>query len=319
MDATELKASIIVPTYNRPAELRNCIKSILKQTIKPFEIIVVDDGDLSELPFEKECREAGIQYIYIKKTAPGLTKSRNEGIKVSRGDIIFFFDDDVILYPAYMEEILTVYQTDRMGSVGGVGGLIVNQRPKKLSQHLRRIVDILFLVSGFHEGKVLPSGFATNFGVKSVPSKKNREVDFLPGCAMSFRKKIFNNYSFDTRRYSDYGLGEDQDFTYRVSKKYKLVINPKAKLLHLESPHMRPDKKAMGRKYILYRYFFFKDHVKKYWWNWIFFYYALFGYTLNRIIIVLFSPTKEHFDRLRGIFGALKEILAGDIHSDEKS
>jgi len=318
MDLTDFKSSIIIPTYNRPFELRNCIKSLLDQTIKPFEIIIVDDGSLSEFPFEKECTDAGIQYRYLKKHKPGLTASRNEGIKLATGDIIFFLDDDVVLFPDYIEEILKIYRSDKEGLIGGVGGFIANRRPVKFSHCLRRIFDIFFLVSGFNEGEVLPSGFTTNFGIKIIPSKKIREVDFLHGCAMSFRKEIFVDFSFDTDRYQNYGLGEDQDFSYRVSRKYKLFINPKATLLHLESPQMRPDKKNMGRMFVLNRYLFFRKNVKKHWWDWALFFYALFGYTLDRMIILLFSPTKEHFDRLRGILGAVREIFTGDLQSRGK-
>jgi glucosyl-dolichyl phosphate glucuronosyltransferase len=317
MDPTEFKPSIIIPTYNRPSELRNCIQSLLNQTVKPFEIIIVDDGNLSELPFEQECMDSGIHYKYLKKNRPGLTESRNEGIKIATGDIIFFLDDDVVLFPDYIKEILIIYKSDN-GLIGGVGGLIANAEPKRLSHRLRRIVDILFLVSGFDEGKILPSGFATNFGVKRIPSKKNMEVDFLSGGVMSFKKEIFREFSFDNERYVNYGLGEDQDFSYRVSRKYKLIVNPKAMLLHLESPQMRPDKKAIGRMFVLNRYLFFREHVKKHWWSWLFFYYALFGYLIERTIIFVFSPKREHFDRLRGVFRATKEIITGDIHSVEK-
>ena len=278
----------------------------------------MDDGNLLEFPFEKECKNAGIDCKYLKKNKPGLTASRNEGIKNAAGDIIFFLDDDVVLFPDYIEEILIIYQSDNKGLIGGVGGLIANPRPVTFSHRLRRIFDILFLLSGFHEGEILPSGFTTNFGVKSIPSKKVRGVDFLHGCAMSFRKEIFREFSFDTNRYHNYGLGEDQDFSYRVSRKYKLFVNPKAMLLHLESPQMRPDKKAMGRMFVLNRYLFFRENIKKHWWDWIFFYYSLCGYTLIRIIILLFSPTKEHTDRLRGIGEAIREIISGDIQSGGK-
>ena len=318
MDLTEFKPSIIIPTYNRPSDLRNCIKSILNQTIKPFEIIIVDDGDLSELPLQKECKDAGIQYKYFKKSKRGLTESRNEGIQLAAGDIIFFLDDDVVLFPDYIEEILIIYESDKEGLIGGVGGLIAKSSPKKLSHRLRRIIDIFFLVSGFNEGKILPSGFATNFGVKRNPSRKNMEVDFLSGGAMSFKKEIFKEFFFDNVRYINYGLGEDQEFSYRVSRKYKLIVNPKEMLLHLESIQMRPDKKAMGRMFVLNRYLFFREHVKKHWWSWIFFYYALFGYLIERTIIFVVSPKKEHLDRLRGILKAIKEILAGDFHIGEQ-
>ncbi len=304
------KASVIIPTYNRPLELRECIQSILEQVVKPHELIVVDDGNLSTLPFENECKNAGIDYIYYRKDTPGLTESRNAGIRLAKGDIIFFLDDDVVLFPNFIEEIIKVYKADNKAEVGGVGGAIANNKPLKLRHRIRRIIDVFFLVSGLHEGKVLLSGFFTGFGMTGSPIKKIKEVDFLSGGVSSFRKEVFQTFHF-TDKYRNYGFGEDKDFSFQVSKKYKLFFNPNAKLLHLEAPKMRPDKKLTGRKFVIGRYLFFKDHVKKAWWSWIFFYYALFGYILVRIIILIVSLDKNEISRLRGIFGAMRDILKG--------
>ena len=74
---------------------------------------------------------------------------------------------------------------------------------------------------------------------------------------------------------------------------------------------MRPVKELTGRKFVIGRYLFFRDHVKKAWWNWIFFYYALFGYILARIVILIVSPGKDELARLRGIFSAVRDIFRG--------
>jgi glycosyltransferase involved in cell wall biosynthesis len=307
------RASIIIPTYNRPKELKDCIQSILKQTVKPYELIIIDDGNLSELPLDNECKNAGIRYIYHKKDVPGLTESRNIGINLASGDIIFFFDDDVVPFPNYIEEILKGYQLCTGCRVGGVGGVIANHRPLRLKDHLRRVFEIFFLISGFNEGKVLPSGFCVNFGDTEFPIKRIKKVDFLSGGVSSFRKEIFQEFLFDTENYLNYGFGEDKDFSCKVSKKYKLIINPKAKVLHLESPKMRIDKLKEGRMFIIDRYIFFKRHVKKGWWSWIFFYYALSGYILARLTALILFPSKNKLTRLKGIFSALKDILKGNI------
>jgi glycosyltransferase involved in cell wall biosynthesis len=303
-----LKSSVIIPTYNRPHELINCIDSILKQTVKPDELIVVDDGDLSELPLEKECIDEGIRYLYIKKKKKGLTESRNEGIKASSGDIIFFFDDDVVLYSEYLEEILNIYNEDTEEVIGGAGGIVTNYKTLTFKNRLRRIFDIFFLISGFYEGKVLPSGFCTDFGITGIPIQQILEVDFLHGCDMSFRKKIFNELTF-TDEYRTYGLGEDKDFSYQVSRKFKLIINPGARLLHIKSPEMRPQKKREGRMFVMGRYMFFTKYVKRGWWSWLFFFYAVFGFTLSRIISLIFLPNHYKIDYIKGIFSAIGDIL----------
>lgn len=307
-----LKTSVIIPTYHRPQELSDLIQSLLWQTKKPDELIIIDDGNLSEVPFEQELNDAAINLIYHKKDVPGLTESRNAGIRKANGDIIFFFDDDVILSTHYLQEIIKTYESDPGGKVGGVGGMMTNPKSKNFTHAFRKILEIIFLVSGLREGRVLRSGFFTDLLDTDQPILGVKEVEFLPGCALSFRRKIFKEFIF-TDRYRSYGFGEDKDFTYQVSKKYKLLINRSARLQHLESEKMRPEKKGYGKKFVIGRYLFFRDHVKNGWWDWLLFSYALFGYTLIRAMVLLVSPGKNNIDHLLGIFEAVEDIIAGRV------
>jgi len=306
-----LRASVIIPTYNRPGELTNCIRSILDQSEKPAELIIVDDGYLAEPPLQKECTEKGIRYLYLKKEKPGLTASRNVGAKVAQGDIIFYFDDDVILSSGYIAEVLKVYEEDETKSLGGVEGVMSNVKPLTASQHFRKIFHMIFLTVGLKEGKVLPSGFVTDFGTKGVLLGKVQEVDFFHGYAMSFRKEVFQEFSFDEKKYQRYGLGEDQDFSYRVSKKYKLVVTPRARLLHLESEKMRPDQERIGRNLMIHRFIFFRDQVKKGCWHWFLFCYALMGFVFLRVILIPLSLDKEKLCRAKGFLKGVHDILLG--------
>ena len=283
----------------------------MDQRTKPGEIIVVDDGGLAQPPFKEACTRAGIPYIYHKKDRPGLTESRNAGISLATGDVVFFFDDDVVLLPNYIQEILKVYEDDQQGEVGGVAGAIANPRAMTFARRLRRVFDVFFLVSGFKEGKVLPSGFCTSFGTTASPIKRVCEVDFFPGCGCSFRKEVFEKLRFTEKYPSHESYGEDKDFSYQVSKEYKLLFTPEAKLNHHGSLKMRPDKEAFGRMFVLGNYFFFTMHVKKHWWGWIFFWHAVFGYSLSRLVIMLLSFDKSEVLRIRGILGAVKDILTG--------
>lgn len=306
-----LRSTVIIPTYNRPSELKGFIESLLRQTKMPDELIVVDDGNLPGIPLKSECEDSGIKCIYLKKDVPGLTESRNAGINVSSGDIILFFDDDVVLSPEYLEEIMSLYQEDEKGAIMGVGGVIDNIPPLSLKLRLRKIFDVVFLLSGFSEGRVLPSGFCVDYGYGNR-IKKLKEVDFLPGCACSYRKAVFSEFSF-TEQYRDYGFGEDKDFSYQVAKKYKIMINPKARLLHLESPKMRPDKTVAGRKFIMGYYMFFSRHVKQGFWSWIIFYYSMTGYLLARCMALMVFPNKGKVERLKGVFDAMKDIIGGSL------
>jgi glycosyltransferase involved in cell wall biosynthesis len=306
-----LTSSVVVPTYNRPKELKSCIESILNQSIKPHEIIVVDDGDLSDFPLRDRCIDLGIRCVYHKKEIRGLTTSRNVGVRLATGEIVFFLDDDTVLLPSYIEEILNTYSLESERPIMGVGGVIANPKPLTFARRLRRIFDLIFLVAGVEEGKMLPSGFSTEFGTTGFPIKKTTEVDFLHGGASSFRKQIFADFSF-SERYEGYGEGEDKDFTYRVSRTHKLVINPKAKLFHFESPKMRLDAARETREIVIGRYRLFRGCIKKGWWSWLLFCYALFGYLLGRTIIMCLAFNRENAQKVKGILQAVKDILFGN-------
>lgn len=87
-----MKISVIIPTYNRPKKLEIAIKSVFNQTIKPKEIIVVDDGSDKKIP---PAITASKKIIYISSTHSGLPAvNRNIGIKKATGDWIAFLDDD---------------------------------------------------------------------------------------------------------------------------------------------------------------------------------------------------------------------------------
>lgn len=83
--------SVVITTYNRAHLLPRAIKSVLKQTLKPLEIIVVDDGSSDTT---SEVIKAFPTIRYIKKENAGISSARNYGIKAAKGRYIAFLDDD---------------------------------------------------------------------------------------------------------------------------------------------------------------------------------------------------------------------------------
>lgn len=304
--------SYIIPTYNRPRELSDCLQSVLIQTVKPDELIVIDDGDLVTLPFRMELEAAGIRCIHFKKDKPGLTASRNTGVRLAQGDLIFFTDDDVVLYPDYFECLLDTYvKYDGDGRLMGVGGHMANHRPHDLRYMIRWFYNWLFIMGGFREGRVLPSGFTVDLCEVPVLAKHTIEVEFLGGASMSFKRKLFDEFQF-CEDYQGYGLGEDKDFCCRVSRVYRLMLNPAARLDHFESPQMRHGLRKQGRQQVLYRYVFFRNFACKRWWNRVLFWYAMTGYVFVRIAIAATSRESEELDRIVGIWEGIRMILRGE-------
>jgi len=100
----EKKVSVVIPFYNRRKEVLRAVDSVLNQTHKNFEIILVDDGstdDLSEV--EKLAKKNSNIKLYHNKENRGVSASRNFGISKSTGDYIAFLDSDDEFKPNKLE------------------------------------------------------------------------------------------------------------------------------------------------------------------------------------------------------------------------
>ena len=273
---------------------------------------MVDDGNLPSPPLQHEFENAGVAYKYLKKEKPGLTESRNAGIAASSGEIIFFFDDDVDILPDYLAKILDIYEGDMDQSIAGVGGNVVNTKPMTFWRTVRWMIGVVFLNTGFCEGKILPSGFCTNFGCTPFGLKKTREVDFLCGCACSFRRQIFSEMLF-TDGYHSVAIGEDKDFMGRLSRTRRLIFTPDSRLKHFEAPVMRPRKRDLGRQLLLGRYYLLRDVMSPSWLHWLCFYYASAGYLLMRMVIALIRFDRKEYEHALGVIDALGLVIRGKV------
>lgn len=310
-----LRSSIVIATYNRPVELGRALRSLLVQTRLPDEVIVVDDGDLPRFPLQEMFRAAGILTVFLRKERPGLTASRNAGMRAASGDVILFIDDDVVLLPDYVREIVAVFEGDRQSAIGGVGGLEANLlRHLTWRSRIRRLVEIAFGMAGFREGRVLPSGYCTEYGSTGRPIRKITAVDFLVGATSAYRAAICRAYAFsEDYNATSHGIGEDKAFSYSVSRQYRVVVNPDALLYHYESPVSRASYRERGRSTVLHHYRFFKRQVLRHGYQWPLFYYALFGHLLSRSLVALLLPGEERKAKVAGMWSAAWEVLRGRL------
>ncbi|MDL1957248.1 MAG: glycosyltransferase [Candidatus Desulfofervidus auxilii] len=95
------KVSVIIPTYNRANFLKEAIESVLNQTYKDYELIIVDDGSTDETPKIIAQYKNKLKYIVIPHH--GVSKARNVGIKTAKGEFIAFLDSDDLWYPKKLE------------------------------------------------------------------------------------------------------------------------------------------------------------------------------------------------------------------------
>lgn len=95
--------SVIIPTCNRPAALREALASVMAQTYRSFEIIVVNDGGVDISEVVRSCYGEGKIVSLRHEERKGRSAARNTAIRAARGRYIAYLDDDDIYYPDHLE------------------------------------------------------------------------------------------------------------------------------------------------------------------------------------------------------------------------
>lgn len=233
-----MKTSVIICTRNRSDDLMMCLESIATQTLPPDEVLIVDGSDDTQsgaVLKHQAFSTLPVRYIH---TEPGLTRQRNLGIAEASGDILFFFDDDVVLDKEYIEKVADVYNDKRLNDVGGVQGIDLNMRESFLEGKRRLAFHRLFLLNRNDEyAKLLPSGSTTLLDLVSTKIRYAKDpirISLMSGCMMSFHRKVFRDLRFD-ENYDGYSHGEDSEFSHGVSRKHDMYFTSSAKAYHNQS------------------------------------------------------------------------------------
>ena len=100
--------SVIIPNYNHAQYVGDAIRSVLAQTYRNYEIIVVDDGSTDNSRETVSQFDDQVQYIYQKNA--GLSAARNTGIKASKGSLIGVLDADDMYEPDYLSTLVSALQ-----------------------------------------------------------------------------------------------------------------------------------------------------------------------------------------------------------------
>lgn len=261
-----MKFSLIICTYMRPEPLLKLLQSVRMQNLYPDEILIIDGStnNKTELVL-KENQFESLHYFLVDDHDRGLTKQRNFGInKVNNTtEVVCFLDDDTVLEPNYFENLLQTY--NKFPDALGVGGYIDNETKweKVVDNYIPKSNEFYFdgwkrkdgsrfvLRKKLNLDSDCPPGFSSSFSHgRSVgflpPSDKIYQVEQLMGGVSSFRKSVFETFSFSTY-FEGYGLYEDADFTLRVAKTGKLYLNTSAKLNHYHAASGRPNQYYYGK------------------------------------------------------------------------
>lgn len=114
-----MNISIIVPVYNRPAEVGELLESLSRQTDSDFEVVIVEDG--STIPCKDICETYAdkLRLLYLPKPNGGRSRARNYGMDHASGDYFIIFDSDCIMPPEYVETVKRCLNEEYVDCFGG--------------------------------------------------------------------------------------------------------------------------------------------------------------------------------------------------------
>ena len=190
-----MKYSIIVPVFNRPDEVDELLESLCSQTLKDFEVVIVEDG--SQKPCKDVCdKYAGILDLhYYNKENSGPGQSRNYGVERAQGEYVIILDSDVVLPNGYLAAVnsqLSIVNSQFSIAFGGPDASHPSFTPvqKAISYSM--------------------TSFFTTGGIRGGKAKLDK---FYP---RSFNMGIRRDVYQELGGFSKMRFGEDIDFSYRI-------------------------------------------------------------------------------------------------------
>jgi len=232
--------SVVVCTFKRPLFLKRCLESLLSNTYKNYEIIVVGQGtDQTPQVVVDDHFKNNPKIKCIHTETVGLSTARNIGCHYARGDVVAFIDDDAIASPEWMEGYMEIFHqiTPIPGMVGGmIEPFWETQRPSWYPierEFLLGIYNIGNEIRPFPDTD-LPIG--ANFAILRSAMQKLGGFDERLG--------------FNKNRKHSMIAGEDSLFALRIKEAgYRIYYQPKSKVYH----HISSAK--LTKKYFLKRHF----------------------------------------------------------------
>lgn len=198
----QIKLSVIIATYNRNRILCNTIQQVLDQSFEDYELIVVDQTKFhnKETNHFFKVNSSRIQYYYLEN--PNLPAARNYGVSHSKGEIILYIDDDMLLPSDTFKKLVGRFEDKNIGGLTGLEVRTSNTAQENIYQN----VDSL------------------------------KRITTLPGFFMAYRRStIFKLGGFDEWfGIQKFNYSDDSEFCIRVMQNgYNLFIDKNIKITHL--------------------------------------------------------------------------------------
>jgi len=217
-DASRMKVSAIIPTFNRPAVLRRTLASVFALDPLPHELFVVDQSDDVDeaLPAFLKQAPADLHVHYIRHRPADAQAARNRAALAATGDVLLYLDDDVLVEKDLIAAHLANYAD---GSIGAVAGFYLEPGEQPTEQ-------------------LPPEYFRKHTGWIYFPHGYTRRTDGapLPTCNGSIRRDVLLRTGGFDQNYIRTVL-DDTDLSCRLRTiGVRIVHDPSARAIHLKEP-----------------------------------------------------------------------------------
>jgi GT2 family glycosyltransferase len=205
--------SIVIPTYNRCARLRDVLEALAHQTVSlsDFETVVVSDGSTDRTDEYLSEVRLPFRLVVVRQTNAGPAAARNAGATRAAGDLLLFVDDDVVARPQLVDEHLRAHE--KHGDAGVVIGPMLTPPDRRLSAVVRWEQAMLY-----KQYEAMRRG--------DYPATYRQ---FYTGNASLHRSSFFAAGGFDER----YRRAEDVELAYRLGQRGAFfVFNERAEAYH---------------------------------------------------------------------------------------
>lgn len=133
-----MRFSVIIPLYNKAPYVKKALESVINQTFREFELIVVDDGSKDDsLGIAKDVlKGSDIDYQIIHQENAGVSTARNNGVSASRGDFVCFLDADDWWTPYFLERMDRLIKEYPDAGIYGTNYYIVKRGEQRLALYI---------------------------------------------------------------------------------------------------------------------------------------------------------------------------------------
>lgn len=199
--------SIIVPVYNQPAELSQCLAALEASSGSGSEIVVVDDASTDDTP--GAAARMGVRVLRLARNS-GPSAARNHGAHHARGDILFFVDADVVVAPGAVEQVQRTF-ADRPDVAAVFGSYDAQPRARGVVSQYRNLLHHFVHQQGNPEAST-----------------------FWAGCGAVRRAAFEDAGGFDQERFPRPSI-EDIELGYRLRRRgYRILLDKTLQGTHLK-------------------------------------------------------------------------------------